>query len=157
MKKLFITAVTAITLSVTAFAADRVTSVATGEENITYAALSHFNADFRSATNPAWTVTANCQKVVFTLDGAKLTAFYNFEGEYLGSTQDVAYSTIPATAQKKIATDYAGYTPGQVIKYENFDTDAAEPAYFVELKKDKTTILVKVTPEGYVSFFKKVK
>jgi len=159
MKKLFITAATAIVFSVTAFAAESTKTFITGEENVTYQALNHFTADFKGAKNPAWTVTANCQKVTFTLGDAQLTAFYNFSGDYIGTTQDVAYKVIPADAQKTIASKYAGYTVGEVIKYENFDGEADLPssAYFVDLKKDKSEILVKVTPDENVTFFKKVK
>jgi len=159
MKKLFITAATAILFSVTAFAAGGTKTFITGEENVSYQALNRFASTFKGAKNAAWTITANCQKVTFTLGDAQLTAFYNFSGDYLGTTQDVAYNVIPADAQKTIAANYAGYTVGEVIKYQNFDGDAGLPssAYFVDLKKDKSEILVKVTPDENVTYFKKVK
>jgi len=159
MKKLFITAATAILFSITAFAAEGTKTLITGEENVSYIALNRFNSDFRGAKNPAWIVTSNCQKVSFFLDDVKLTAFYNLSGEYLGTTQDVAYKVMPARVQKEIAAKYAGYNVGEVIKYENFDseTDATALVYFVDIKKDKSEILLKVTPDENVSFFKKVK
>jgi len=145
--------------SVTAFAADGTKTMITGEENVSYLALNRFRADFRSAKEPAWTVTSNCQKVSFILDDVKMTAFYNLSGDYLGTTQDIDYKALPADAKKEIAAKYSSYTVGEVIKYENFnsDTEVSSPAYFVDLKKDKGEILLKVMPDGGVSFFKKIK
>jgi len=157
MKKLFITAATALLFSATAFATT--VSTYTGEENVTYTALNHFAADFKGAKNPAWVVTSNCQKVSFTLEGAHLTAFYSLGGEFMGTTQDLTITAIPAEAKKTIATKYAAYTAGQVIKYDNFDSDTytSTVVYFVDLKKTGSEVLVKVTPEGDVSYFKTIK
>lgn len=157
MKKLFITAATAILFTATAFAST--VSTYTGEENVTYTALNHFSADFKGAKNPVWIVNSNCQKVTFTLDGTRLTAFYSLAGDFMGTTQDLDINAIPAEAQKKITTKYAGYTAGQVIKYDTYDADTFTTAtvYFVDLKKTGSEVLVKVTPEGSVSYFKTVK
>ena len=157
MKKLFITAATAILLSATAFASTAATF--TGEENVTYTALNHFAADFKEAKSPVWVVTSNCQKVAFTLEGKHLTAFYSLSGDFMGTTQDLSISAIPADAKTRIATKYAGYTAGQVIKYDTYDADTftSSIVYFVDLKKADREILVKVTPEGDVSYFKNIK
>ena len=155
MKKLFITAAIATMFSVTAFAKAPVT----GEENISYAVLNHFNADFKNAKMPAWTVPPTCQKVTFILDGAHVTAFYNLSGDYLGTTQDVDFKAIPETAQTEITKKYSGYTVAEVIKYESdgSNPDVSTLAYFVDLKKADSELLVKVIPGESVSFFKKVK
>ena len=157
MKKLFITAVTAIMFSVTAFAAEGTKTFITGEENVSYTALNSFKAEYRDAKEPAWTVTSNTQKVTFKLDGVQMTAFYSLGGDYMGTTQDVAYKVIPADAQKTIATKYTGYAVSEVIKYENIDTDAVPTVYFVDLKKGTSEILLKVSAGEGVSFFKTVK
>ena len=157
MKKLFITAAAAILFSATAFASTATTF--TGEENVTYTALNHFAADFKEAKSPVWVVTSNCQKVTFTLDGTRLTAFYSLGGDFMGTTQDLGIDAIPAAAQTKIAAKYAGYTAAQVIKYDTYDADTftSSVVYFVDLKKTGSEVLVKVTPDGSVSYFKTVK
>ena len=159
MKKVFITAVTAILFSVSAFAATGSTTINTGEENVSYAVLNKFDNDFKGAKSPAWKVDANCQKVTFILDGVSTTAFYNLTGDFLGTTQDVAYSAIPAADQKEIAAKYQGYTVSTVIKYQNdgANQDVDPLTYFVDLKKDASEILLRVTPGESVHFFKTVK
>lgn len=155
MKKLFITAAIATMFSFTALAKTPVT----GEENISYAVLNHFNSDYKNAKMPAWTVTPTCQKVTFILDGAHLTAFYDLAGEYLGTTQAVDLKTIPAEAQKEIATKYSGYAVAEVIKYVNdgSNADVSPLAYFVDLKKAGSEIVVRVTPGEKVHYFKTIK
>jgi len=159
MKKMFITAVTAIVFSASAFAATGTTSIITGEENISYAVLNQFHADFRGAEHADWKVTSNCQKVTFTLDGVKMTAFYSLMGEYLGTTEYVDYKTIPATAQKEIAANYKDYAVSEVFKYQNdgSNRDIDTLAYFVDLKKAGSEIVVRVTPGEGIHFYKTIK
>jgi hypothetical protein len=159
MKKLFITAVTAIVFSASAFAAKGTTSIITGEENISYAVLNQFQAEFKDAKNADWKVTSNCQKVTFTLDGVKMTAFYSLIGEYLGTTEYVDYKTVPANAQKEIAAKYKDYTVSEVFKYQNdgSNRDIDTLAYFVDLKKADSEIVLRVTPGEGIHFYKSIK
>src|SRR5476649_2376600 len=102
MKKLFITAAIATMFSVTAFAKDgnKTTTVKTGEDKISYTVLNQFNAEFKDAKGAAWTVTQNCEKVTFTLEGKKMSAFYDGSGAYLGLTQTIGYKDIPYSSQE---------------------------------------------------------
>jgi len=157
MKKLFITAAIATMFSVTAFAdGGKKAAVKTSEKSVSYAALNQFKTDFRSADDVVWTVTSNCQKVSFTANNTDYTAFYDFNGEYLGLTQNVAYTTIAPSVRKKIADTYKGYVVSEVIKYETQGAD--EPVvYFVDVKSAASEVVLKVTPDESIAFFKKIK
>jgi hypothetical protein len=157
MKKLFITAAIATMFSVTAFAdGGKKTTVETGENNISHSVLNQFSADFRDAANVEWKLTTNCQKVSFTVNDVKYTAFYNLSGDYLGLTQDVDYKVIPAGVKKEIAEKYKGYAVNEVIKYETQGGD--EPVvYFVDVKNAASEVVLKVTPNENISFFQKIK
>ena len=122
-------------------------------DRVSYSVKNQFQADFRNATNVVWTITDNCQKAEFISKGVKKTAFYSLAGEFLGTTSHIAYSEIPADAQKEIAEKYKGYTVGQVIELQTWDTVQR----FVDLKSDKEEILVRVSPTASVNFFKQVK
>ncbi|MDB5029682.1 hypothetical protein [Mucilaginibacter sp.] len=153
MKKLFITAAIATMFSITAFAANGKHNKT--EDKVTYAALDQFAADFKSADNVVWTVTPNCQKVTFINNNNNYTAFYTFDGDYLGLTQDIAYKRIPTSVRSEIANDYKGFEVADVIKYKT--TEADEPvAYFVDIKKTGSEILLKVSADKSVSFFKEI-
>jgi len=159
MKKLFITAATAILFSVSAFAGTTSATIITGEENVSYAVLNQFNAEFKGAKEAAWTVTSQSQKVSFVLDGVKMTAFYSLSGEFLGTTTAVDYKVIAAADQKEIAAKYADYTVAEVIKYQNdgSNPDIDSLTYFVDLKNVNSELVLRVTPGEGVHFFKKVK
>jgi hypothetical protein len=160
MKKIFLTFATAALFSVSVFAADGGKKGTDNTANVSYAVKQEFEADFANAQNVVWTVDKNCQKAEFTADGAKKTAFYNLQGDFLGTTQTTGYYAIPATSKKLIAANYKDYVAGEVIVYQantalNEDIDAT--SYFVDLKSHDHELLVRVTSTGSVEFFKQVK
>lgn len=160
MKKLFITAAIATMFSVTAFAANGggKTTITSGEDKISGSVLNQFSAEFRNAKNAAWTVTSNCEKVTFILDGAKMTAFYDLTGTYLGATQAVEFKAIPSASQDAITEKYKGYAVKEVFKYENEGVEADSPeAYFVDMKKTDSEVVLKVTADEKVTVFKTIK
>jgi len=160
MKKIFLTIATAALLSVNVFAADGGKKTNETAANVSYSVSRSFKSDFAGATNVTWTVTKNCQKADFTIDGVKKTAFYNLSGEYMGTTQYIDYRAIPAASQKTIAKDYKGYEPVGVIVYQAYvslESDIEPTTYFVDLKSANHELLVRVTGTGSVETFKQVK
>ncbi|SHM05721.1 hypothetical protein [Mucilaginibacter sp. OK098] len=158
MKKIFLTIATAALFSVSVFAADGGKKIEGA--TVSYSVQQAFSADFANATNTVWTVTKNCQKADFIIDGTKKTAFYNLAGDFLGTTQTTIYKAIPAKSQKMIADNYKGYTAGEVIVYqanEALNNDIESTSYFVDLKSASHEILVRVANSGNVEFFKQVK
>ena len=158
MKKIFLTIATIGLLGTSVYAADggkKTEKTAT----VSYAVQNDFASTFSDATDVTWTVTSNTQKATFRSNGIKMTAFYSITGEYLGLTQDVAYSTIAEKAKKEIAAQYAGYDVNEVIKLETngANTNFAETVYFVDLKSDAAEVLVRVNQSNDVYFFQKVK
>lgn len=155
MKKLFITAAIATMFSVTAFADGGKKAKAEGEKNVSYNALNKFAVEFENASNAVWTVTPNCQKVDFVLEGAKYTAFYDLDGEYLGRTQEVAVTALPEVTRKEVAAKYTDFVVSHVIKYE---TNSAEPlVYFVDLVQGEKEIVLKAVPYQNVAYFQTIK
>jgi len=158
MKKIFITTAIVALLGTSVFAADG-GKKAEKTVSVSYAVQNEFDADFSDAKNVTWTVTSNCQKASFILNDVKMTAFYNLQGEYLGVTQDVAYSTLSERAKKEITNKYKDYAVTDVIKYETSESvsNSDQTVYFVDLKNSASELLVRVTPSADVYFFKQVK
>jgi hypothetical protein len=158
MKKLFITAAIATMFSASVFADG--TKKASTSVNVSYTVTSQFNADFAEAKGVVWTVNKNFQKADFVLGDAKMTAFYNFQGDFVALTTDADIKAIPAKAQKQIAESYKGYAVNEVIVVQNnteLNPAADETAYFVDLKSDTKEVLVKITPESNIQFYQEVK
>jgi len=169
MKKLFLSLALAALVGTSAFATDNDKKGEKSSSAVSYTVLNEFSVDFADAKDVSWTVTANSQKADFTLNNVKMTAFYSLDGQYLGLTQAVDFKTIPAAAQKDIQSKYKDYTVGEVIKFETPASASSwadrlttgietEPvSYFVDLKNASSEILVRVSPQSGIYFFKQVK
>jgi hypothetical protein len=159
MKKLFITAAIATMFSASVFAADGTKKTSTSV-NVSYTVLNQFNTDFVDAKNVVWSVNRNFQKAEFIVDNIKMTAFYNLQGDFVALTQDLDAKAIPAKTQKEIAEKYKGYVVNEVILLQNntsINQDADETDYFVDLKSDTKEVLVRITPQAHVEFYKQIK
>lgn len=159
MKKIFVTLAIAASLFTTnIYAATSAIKTDDGTENVTYAAISKFNSDYARAENVSWKVSTTFQKVTFTLDDVKMSAFYNLRGELIGVTQNVQFKALPEKARKEIAAKYEGYFAKEVIQLETGDDNSFDSTvYFVDLSKDDKEVLVRVTPAAGVYFFKTIK
>jgi hypothetical protein len=158
MKKLFITAAIATLFSASVFADG--TKKTNTSVNVSYAVVNQFNADFADAKDVTWTVNKNFQKADFIRDNAKMTAFYNLRGEFVAVTQSLDAKAIPAKAQKEIDAEYKGYAVKEVIVLQNnteLNSDAEETVYFADLKNGTNEVLVRITPEAHIVFYKQVK
>lgn len=130
-------------------------------------AKNSFLADFPKASTPSWRRAGTYDEVVFTIDGKKMTAFYDYRGKLVGTTSAKMFTDLPSKAQQEIKTRYKDYTIGPVIFFKDNDlndTDMIlwatqfddEDLYFVELTKGTSKIIVRVTPAGFVSLFKEL-
>jgi hypothetical protein len=136
-------------------------------KEVSFQSKQHFMNDFPDAKNSNWNASVNFDEVTFTNSGVKTTAFYDFDSELVGTTVIKSFSDIPAKAQQNIKTHYKGYKPGEVIMFDDNEANETdmvlygtsfedEDNYFVSLKNNKETIVLKVNMEGTVSFFKKM-
>ncbi|WP_374951902.1 hypothetical protein [Mucilaginibacter sp.] len=154
MKKIFVTTAIAALFTANVFAANRVIKSEDGAEAVSYTVINKFNNEFVRAKDVNWKVSSTFQKATFVLDGVKMSAFYNLQGEYMGATQTVQFKALPVKAKNEIAQKYEGYMAKEVIKLDaNDDTTV----YFVDLKKGTDEFLVRVTPSADVYFFQTVK
>ena len=167
MKKLILTVAIAATLGTAAFANEGTKTAAKNTSNVSYQVLNQFDVQFQNAENVSWSSTSNGQKADFVVDDVKMTAFYDNRGQYIGTTENIAFKKLPASAKKEITEKYKGYEIGEVIKFQSNDPapssldrlvgDSDPLAYFVDLKNDKEEILVRVTPQASVYFYKQIK
>lgn len=127
-----------------------------------------FYADFGNVSPVTWQRESVYDKATFTRDGHQMSAYYDFDAKLIGTTSAKTFKDIPASAQRHILKEYAGYTPGNVIFYDDNeynDNDmmlygiqfADEDNYFVEMNKDSKRIVLQVSPEGDVFFFSELK
>ena len=135
------------------------------ERTVSYQSNEAFHRDFPGAENVNWKVSSPFEEATFDYNNITLTAYYDVESNLIGTTTEKTFNDIPLKAQEHIRKMYANYTPGEVILFddnENNDTDMElfntvfddEDNYFISLKNDKETIVLKVNKRGDSSFFK---
>ena len=139
----------------------------TEERAVTYQTNQQFIRDFPDAENVRWNPGRPLEEVTFTNDHIEMTAYYDVDSKLIGTTTEKKFADIPAKAQQYINKHFKGYNPESVIMFddnEDNDTDMMlyntvfEDAdnYFVALRNDSQSIILKVNMEGGVSFFKKL-
>ena len=160
MKKILLLACLISVLSVKSFADDKKDGK---DAEVSYFAENNFLSKYYAAENVRWTVTSNFQKAVFTLEGKTMAAFFDRNGEYIATTQYVEASKIPAVGKKRLGKLYGDYKVSEVVRYDfDGDSDAHlqmltgkrfyNTVYFVSVESAKENVLVKVTPDGDVSY-----
>ncbi len=128
---------------------------------------SQFYSDFGKIANVQWQRTPYFDEATFTKDGKTMTAYYDYDEDLVGTTSVAKFSDLPASGQKEIQKIYKGYKIGPVIFFDDNeanDTDMLlygtqfedEDSYFVELTNTNNKIVVHVTSDGNVYYFKQL-
>lgn len=145
MKKLLIAALMVIAVSASAFA---------DNANINTKVLNHFQTQFEGASNVHWKTGESFVKASFVLNSQKMEAFYDVDGELIGTSYNVANEKLPTRAAKTIAEKYAAYQVQETIE---FDSVKDGLSYYVSLTGAQSKIVLQVSAQGEVSVFKKTR
>lgn len=132
-----------------------------------YQSKQQFLVDFPNISAKSWKHTDGFDEATFVQDGKEMNAFYDENFKLVGTTTLKSFADLPAKAQKEIDEKYAGYSKEKVILYDDNEfneTDmilysqpfADEDSYFIELKNDTKILVLQVSMEGEVSFFKQL-
>lgn len=141
----------------------------TKANGISYFTGESFYENFGAIPVMEWQSTAGFDKAIFMQEGKEYTAYFTKDGEFVGTTHDVAFSDLPQSAQKTIAKKYGEAAVEKAFYFDdNESSDAAfliqdnigvenADSYFVIVKKTSGQLILQVTVDGNVSFFKEVK
>ena len=81
-----------------------------------------FARQFAGAENVRWTVVdSDHKKVTFTLGGTRAEAYFNDEGELLGTIRNIFYSKLPLLVMQSINSRYADPVIIEVKEITNND------------------------------------
>jgi hypothetical protein len=147
MKKLFILALIAIATGTSAFA---------GPTTISTKVTEHFVASFKNAKNVEWKVRDNFDRVSFILNGEKVQAFYDGDGDLIGTSKTYALDKLPKSALETITTKYT-FPEYQVKDCIEFVNSSNEKNYYVSMDKKNETVVLEITKGGMVSVFARTK
>jgi hypothetical protein len=139
MKKLLISAVLTVLIATSSFAAD-------GKE-LNSKVVDNFFVEFKHAKNVTWKSTENFVKASFILNDKSMAAFYDLDGNMIGTTSNIAIDDLPTNAKRAFAKKYGEYTVKEAIQFDGVE----DTAYFISAESEKQTLLLKVSVAGFVS------
>ena len=126
-----------------------------------------FTTDFGNVPDVRWRSSTFFDEATFTRDGKEMIAYYDFDGKLVGTCSNKTFADLPVKAQSEIRKRYKDYTIGTVILFDDNEFNESdmmlysiqfedEDNYFVELTKNNSKIILKVTTAGAISFFKQL-
>ncbi len=140
MKKLFILALIAIATGTSAFAGPA------------SAATTHFASTFSKAKNVSWNSNGKFDKVTFELNNETVTAFYNEDGDLIGTSKKVSFDKLPKAALELITTQYT-FPEYQVMECIEFSSDDSAKKYYTSFATEDETVVLEIMETGRVSVF----
>jgi hypothetical protein len=140
MKKIIIAA--AMFVSLSAFAT---------EKKVSPKVLNAFNTEFTSAQEVEWTVTTDYYKASFDMNGVKVYAFYNLDGDLLGLTRNISSAQLPVHLQSSLKKDYGNYWISDLFELSNNNGTS----YYVTLENGDKKIVLKSSGGSDWSTYKK--
>ena len=147
MKKLFITALAAIAIGTSAFA---------GTTSVSNKVSEHFAASFSKAKNVSWNSSVRFDKVSFVMGTEKVDAFYDTDGDLIGTSKVVAFDKLPKSAIETITTKYT-FPEYQVKDCIEFVNATNEKNYYVSFDKTEEKVVLEITKAGVVSIFNRTR
>lgn len=135
-------------------------------KEVSYQSKEKFASDFGNVGDVQWARSGYFDEATFTdQSGRRTTAFYDNTPQLVGTTSPRKFGDLPESAQKYIKKNYQNYMDAQVLLFDDNeanDTDMLlynmqfedEDMYFIEVRKDAKTDVLKVSMDGNVSLFK---
>jgi predicted DNA-binding protein len=144
MKKLLMAALLTVSVAASAFAKDvnKVSALAQG----------NFRSEFKKASDVSWSAAENYVKASFIYNNERMEAYYNTNGDKIGTVKAITIDELPLNAKRTFAKKYASYTVKEAIE---FDGDESTD-YYISAENDKESVVIKVGASG-VSTFQKTK
>lgn len=129
--------------------------------------LRSFRQDFGDLSNVTWIRTGDYDEAVFTKDEHIQNAYYDNEGQLVGTITLKTFADLPVKGQENLKTLFWNYTVEQVIWFHNnpgnkttmklWNTEITDSDnYLVEMVYGFRKIVLYVDPTGKVSLFKKL-
>ena len=129
------------------------TSAFAGEREKANPALATFQKEFTGATNVKWTEGKDVISASFILSDSRIIAYFNSDGELLGTARNVLFNQLPLAVVKEINNRYGNAPISDIIEY----TSGLATYYGMYVDTATKQLKIKITSEGDVTVEKKTK
>ena len=146
--------------------AQKITLKALEGKEVSTFSQQQFAVDFGNVPDVAWTRDAYFDKATFiNAKGMEMSAFYDVDGQLVGTTSSATFNDLPAAGQAEIRKHFTNYQQAPVIFYDDNEDNETDMIlygmqfddadnYFIELVDKKgRPAAYKVDLSGNVSFF----
>lgn len=147
MKKLFITALTAIAISASSFATPEA-----DVSKVSLKVLNKFKAEFTTVDQVEWEVKKEFIKAKFTEDGIAQEAFFTEDGDLIGTSKHIDRADMPSVPRKALNKEVAG---AEVLELIEFNSTEKGTAYYASIYKDGVKRILEISANGSVRDYKK--
>lgn len=123
-------------------------------ETPSFKGAKHFIQAFPQATEVNYKVKGDYTEVNFIWNGLQLQAFYDKEGNPVGTSRQIDIPNLPLSVQISLKKQYPGCTTTEAIEFDNPNDGLS---YYVTAVESKATYVLRVSAAGEISVFKKMK
>ena len=112
-----------------------------------------FQKEFKGAEDVRWSEGRDVISASFTLSNSRIVAYFNNEGELLGTARNVLFNQLPLAVIREINNRFASAPVYDIIEY----TCGGETFYHMDVDTSTKHLKLKVASDGYISIEKKTK
>ena len=115
--------------------------------------LTSFGKDFTFAKNVQWREEGGYMKARFTISDMLTEAYYNEDGEFLGSARNLLFDQLPLSVIHEFNKRFDETSVLNIIEITNTEGTS----YRIWLEKDEKKIKLNASATGEISILEKVK
>jgi hypothetical protein len=116
--------------------------------------LTSFKKDFSTAINVQWkAIEETLYEAEFSYNGEQFNAYYNEDGELIGSARYINKANMPLLIAKSLQEKYGDFILRTAIEYNN----GSETSYFITMVSKCKSVVLQASPSGSLSVVKKFK
>jgi len=113
--------------------------------------LHAFQTDFKEATNVEWQERPDFAKVHFNFNGSQVEAFYQLDGQLIGTARTIVFDQLPLAAVKAIQTRFPEATYYNITEYSK----DGELFYMLTVEHRSKKLSVRLSSTGELTVEKK--
>jgi len=129
------------------------TAFARGEEEVSKEILLSFKNEFKTAENVSWTVADEIATASFNLNGFRVQAYFDEDGQLLGTARNILFEQLPINVINALNNRFAAAPVYEIVEYNR----GAETFYCMRVETAKNNLKIRATTSGYISIDKKIK
>jgi len=114
-----------------------------------------FGKEFNSINEVSWTwlEDQDVYRATFLFEGKQLNAYFTTEGTFVGTSRYIMKSEMPVIISQNMQKEYKNLAIRTVIEYASSDNTF----YYITAEGKNSAMMIKATPAGQLSFFKKIR